>query len=333
MRRTADATTLPACSGNPRGKIMKRSSMAALGVAVSGLALLCGPATGQPLVNPPVASPLTQQAPRLTSIAGAPEGCTGPTVYAPGGAYSGRADVFSGPMGLVLFGSRLQDIDSVSILMADGTRLQPTSMAPCAAGGASGLRVTFNLSPGGAEVRQGQLQVRAPEPAPLVKGPGSTPQPTCIDRLTGKPTGCPQLPARDGPRVLNIADVQLTIFPRPNPDSSVRPEIRDNPNSEDCRGRVIFPGRNLAQTRPDPDISAANAGVRITVVSRSAQGILADVAARCPFNSGGVLSSISAVVPMRRGPNAEVKPVDSCDTCSDLTGFNRRFGGWGLLAG
>jgi hypothetical protein len=299
--------------------------MAALGVAVSGLALLCGPAAGQPLVNPPVVSPLVPEAPRLTSIAGAPEGCSGVTLFTTGGAYGGSADVFAGPTGLLLIGSRLQDLSGITVVLAGGERLAPTSRTVCN----GGVRVTFNLPPGTSATSQARLELRAPEPPPLVKAPAA-PQPACVDRLTGKPTGCPELPKPTTPRILNIADIQLTIFPRPDPDSSVRPEIGGGAGGETCRGRVIFPGRKLAQARPTPDTSAANAGVRVTVVSQSDQGILADVIARCPFG-GGVLSSISAVVPVRRGPNAAITPVETCDNCSDLPGPRGRFGGWGLL--
>ncbi|MDB5472456.1 MAG: hypothetical protein JWR84_4016 [Caulobacter sp.] len=309
-----------------KGTIMTHSRMAALGVATSVLALIAGQGAAQPVPNPPVASVLTQQPARLESLHASTTDCQSRgIVFAPSGGYQGTADIFDGPTALILRGDRMQDVTSVGIVLANGTRLAPTSMSQCPSGG--GLRVVFNLPTVTGPGTRVRLEALAPEPPQLVVRNPPAPQKTCVDRLTGQPTGCPDAPsAPAGARLLKIADVQLLLFQRPHLDSVTPDVISATGSSETCTGRVVFRGTRLGQARLVADAGGVNAGYSHIEVSRTETAITMNTTKRC-LRGTIVGTTIFAVAPMRRGPLGRVEEVDHCDSCSDGPVGGARLGG------
>ncbi len=310
--------------------MMTHPRIATLGVAVSGLALLAGSGSAQPLPNPPLAQ-LTAATPKLESISGSNQNCqsTGLVFTIAGSGYQGSADVFEGPAALILTGTRLQEVSEVAVVLANGTRLRPLTRTACAAPtGKTAIRVTFSLP--GAASGGARLVLMAPEPPPLVRAP-TPPTKVCIDRITGQPTGCPDLPpVSTTPRILKIADVGLTLVARPRIDGVQPDRINATGASESCRGRVVFSGRNLSQARLVADAPGTNFGASIAF--QTATSITADLSKRCPAN-GIVATLIEAAAFVRRGPDGAARDVSRCDTCSDAPAGGSFGGGAVRFAG
>jgi hypothetical protein len=314
---------------------MTYSRMAALGVAVSGLALVAGQGAAQPLVNAPTVSPLTPQPARIEAIHASTISCESQgVVFTPNGGYGGSADVFDGPMALILKGTKLEDVTGIAVVLDNGTRLAPVSRTECPGADGVSLRVVFNLPTVARTGSRAQLEVMAKEPPKLVAKlpPGAVPQKTCVDRLTGQPTGCPELPAPTpaGPPQIRIANVLLMLSPRPNL-VSVTPDSVPREGREVCTARLVFRGSKLTSLKIAPDQSAINASLVLTEVSRTDTTMTADSSKRC--TSGIVSSTILGLMTVRRGAIARPQDLHRCDTCADGPRLGVSFGGVSLTHG
>eukprot|EP01030_Chromulinospumella_sphaerica_P012211 gene12211-12001_t len=296
---------------------MTRSRIAALAVAVSALALLAGQGAAQPILNAPPVSPLAPPAARIEAIHASNLDCSSQgVVFTPDSAdYRGSADVFDGPTALILRGTRLEDVTSISVLLDNGTRITPTSRTDCPNG--AGIRVVFALPTVAGRGRRAQLEVMAKEPPKLVANlpQGTVPQKTCLDRLTGQPTGCPNVVAAPvAPPQIRIANVQLQLSPRPVL-VSVTPDSVPRDGRTVCTARLVFRGSKMTSLKIAPDDSGVLAALTLTEVSRTDTTMTADSSKPCA--NGIISSTVLGLMTMRRGPSGRLQDLHRCDTCAD----------------
>lgn len=313
---------------------MTYSRMATLGLAVSAVALLAGQGAAQPIVNAPTASPVTQPAARIEAIHASNLDCSSQGIlFTPDGAdYRGSADVFDGSTALILKGTRLEELTSITVLLDNGTRITPTSRTVCPNG--AGVRVVFALPTVAAKGRRMQLDVKAREPEKLVAKlpPSAVPQKTCVDRITGQPTGCPTLPTATpaAPGEIAIASVQLQLSPRPVL-VSVTPDNVPRDGRTVCPARLVFRGSKMNSIKIAPDTSAINAGMTLTEVSRTDTTITTDSSKPC--TSGIVSSTVLGLMTVRRGATGRPQDLHNCDTCADGSRIGPSFGIVSVLYG
>ena len=290
---------------------MTLSRMAVLGAVVSTAALAAGQGSAQ--INPPTGPGLAIQPPRLESILGSNGGCaTNGAVFTGAAGYGGTADVFEGPTALVLTGDRLAQLSDIAVVLPGGQRLPALTRSECAGGQ---VRVTFNLPTG---VRGARLELLAPQASPLVSVP--KPVQACLDRATGRPIACPELPP-PAPRKVKVADIGLNLVVRPRIDS-VAPDRIAGVGTGTCRGNVVFSGRGLGSAR----LVADTGGLPFTAVvtSQTATTISAALTKTC--NPGTILATtIQPAAFIRRGAQGGLAQIVRCDTCSDATATT--FGG------
>ena len=285
---------------------MTLSRMAVLGAVVSTAALMAGQGSAQ--ISPPTGPQLAIQPPRLESLLGSNGSCsTNGPVFSSAANYNGTADVFEGPLSLVLTGERLSQLSDIAVVLPGGQRLAPESRTSCANGS---VRVSFAIPAG---TRSARLELLAPKPAPLVNAP--KPVQTCTDRLTGKPTACPELPAAASPGTVKVADVGLTMVARPALDR-VTPDRITGSGTGTCRGVVVFTGRGLAaarlvaETGPIPFNDVIN--------SQTATSINATLTKGC--SAGTLLDTIIRPAAfVRRGTQGGMAEIVRCDTCTGDT--------------
>lgn len=339
MSQTADAPT--GVRSDPdalfrqsfRGKTMTLSRMAVLGAVVSTTALLAGQGLAQ--ISPPTVTALTPKPAVLEAIHGSTIDCESTGVlFTPSGGYGGSADVFDGQAALILKGSKLDEVTSVAVVTADGRRLTPTSQSQCQSSAGVSLRVVFDLPTVARPGSRATLEVMAKEPARLVVAvpPGATPQKTCVDRLTGAPTACPELPTATpgNPGQVKIATVQLMLFPRAKLES-VTPDSVPRGGRTVCPAVLTFRGSKMGSLKITPDSSAINAGMTLSETSRSDSTVVANSSKPCA--SGIVSSSVVGLMTVRRGASARPTDLHNCDTCAGPSRSGPSFGIVGVTYG